>query len=85
MMKREEWRERERDEGREVKKNRWRDGVRGRVGKTEGEGGRKEGRRDGEGEGGRERERMECRILRCGCALDYSWTTQSDKAAHKVG
>jgi len=36
-------------------------------------------RRDGGMEEGREeeRERMECRILRCGCALDYSWTTQS--------
>ena len=43
----------ERDGGREVKRNRWRDGgERGREGKTEGEGGRKEGRRDG----GRERE-----------------------------
>jgi len=24
-------------------------------------------------------------ILRCGCAPDYSWKGQSDKAAHKVG
>jgi len=47
----------ERDGGREVKRNRWRDGSeRGREGKTEGEGGRKEGRRDGGREGGRERE-----------------------------
>ena len=42
------------------------------------EGGMDEGREE-------ERERVECRILRCGCALDYSWTTQNDKAAHKVG
>lgn len=48
---------RERDGGREVKRNRWRDGgERGREGMTEGEGGRKEGRRDGGREGGRERE-----------------------------
>jgi len=40
--------ERERDGWREVKRNRWRDGgERGREGMTEGEGGRKEGRRDG--------------------------------------
>jgi len=45
----------------------------------------KEGRRDRGKEGGREGERMNTTILRCGCAPDYSWKGQSDKAAHKVG
>ena len=86
MMEREEWMERERNGGREVKRNRWRDGGERKRGKDGGRG-RQKGGTELWRKGGRkrERERIKCRILRCGCALDYSWTTQSDKAAHKVG
>jgi len=45
-------------------------------------------RRKGGTEEGKEEERegrWTPQFLRCGCASDYSWKGQSDKAAHKVG